>query len=291
MTNARLSAVRLGEVLAHVAFYSPEPLAAVLDALGYAPDVAAQVDEARGRLHWALDTGLADGGAEQLRAFVIAYDVVFRRLRARRPKLSSAAIDPRLEPAAAAPAPKHAGWVPLRASAPDAPRPAAAVPSYMQTPERLDTGAALVSSPATAVANAAPLAESNETWMVDGSQIREGLELPFVDPRLAPAFAPQASAGQATAPDAPNGATMFAPLDQEIRAALPFATSAPEDLDRYVRLTIALASDEDRAAVLARFGLSEEERQRLSRVWAERIARDPELAEKFRSRLRELRGR
>jgi len=151
------------------------------------------------------------------------------------------------------------------------------VPSYLQQPDGSEPE------------HMRPV-DANATMMTDGRQILEGLRLPFVDPKLAPAFVPPTSNTESATGDA-DGGTMLAPMDPEIRAALPFAATPPTNLEAYLQLTIALASNEDRAAVLARFGLSEAERERFSQAWAERIAKDPDLAMKFRARLLELRGR
>lgn len=239
MPTPRFSAALLGEVLAHVAFRSPEPLAEVLEALGHGSGAAAEVGLARDRLHRALDADLTSGGIDELRAFVTAFDAATLQLRAQRPQLSRAHRESRATPG---------------------PAPTAVV--------RSDLGG---------------------TWCADRDQVRSGREAPLAPlpgPILAPPFVPRL----VTAPRAQDSGTMFMPDDEKPRSSLPFAASAAEDLDGYVALTIALASGEDRDVVLARFGLSEEDRQRLSRLWAGRIARDPALADRFRSLLREKRG-
>lgn len=126
------------------------------------------------------------------------------------------------------------------------------------------------------------------TWCADREQVREGMKAPLAPlsgPNIVRPFVPH----PIDARRPPVDGTVFISEDHEVAASLPFAASVAEELDGYVALTIALASGEDREVVLTRFGLSEDDRQRLSRLWAARISRDPALAERFRARLRELR--
>lgn len=121
-------------------------------------------------------------------------------------------------------------------------------------------------------------ARTDATSAVDGRQILAGLKLPFDQSAGAPAATGTKSSNTA---DGEYGETLMAPMSPELRAALPFAATVPPDLARYVELTLALASQEERLVVLARFGLDETARERLSAKWAARFAKDAGLRETF----------
>lgn len=134
MANVALSPARLAEIVAHIDFYDADAAEEVVVALGYEVTALEDVESGRARLRWALEAGRRQGGIEELREFVTAYDVVHRRLRARRPRLSHVARDPRLEPprTAATPRPADAA-TPLPKEAATA-APQAAKPSYLVQP-------------------------------------------------------------------------------------------------------------------------------------------------------------
>lgn len=62
--QASLSPARLGEIVAHFAFYEADPHAEILAALGYPPEALEQVESGRARLRWALDGGIREGGID-----------------------------------------------------------------------------------------------------------------------------------------------------------------------------------------------------------------------------------
>jgi len=307
-----LSPERLGEIFAHFAFYDAEPHAEILAALGYPSSAMEQVESGRARLRWALDGGIREGGIDELRSFVTAYDVVFRRLRSRRPRLSSAAIDPRLEPTPSVPPPRQADFVPL--PKPDAPQLGVqqATPSYLVQPHlgvqverveapRATTGAApppVAQPPAPpAVPPEAPAfaVVSNFTIMQSTSIVAESETLPFVQAsaelvRPSPKVAEHVPTGT-TAPS--SASPMSLPFVAK-QAAKEETKLRPEQIDLslfplelYAEISGGLARGDDRAKLLASRGLTDSLFDVLAQAWAKKLATDPTLMARFKELARQ----
>ncbi|MFO0549643.1 MAG: hypothetical protein U0271_14715 [Polyangiaceae bacterium] len=254
-----MTPARLAEVMAHLEFYGSERREEVLAALGYGANVEGEIAEAKD----ALMQRFMRDDVSDLSAFAGAYQITQRQLRARRPQLSSIkrseSLEPQLVPRASTAGPglepltaKSVEPAPVAAAQPSA---APAVPSYLQADSGVNSGSPPAWSPP-------PPPPSNghgglspkmmTTAQVDTSKLSRGRELPFAKSKSEP-------------PDA--------------------------DLERFARLTVALASGEARAQVLERFKLSEAARQTYSEEWGARISSDPNLKARFDELIRKLRAR
>lgn len=279
-----LTPARLGEALAHLAFFGREDEEAVLTQLRYEPcGFRAEAVHVKAALAAAVDGDRPD----LVTGYASAYELTLRVLRARRPKLTQVQCDPSLEPtktkrvAAARPE-----LVPLPSRAAPQKTPDVAVPSYLQPPPK--TGP---------MRN---LETVDETGIVDARKVFAGSRLPFVDPKDAPPM-PQAKRDlPPPSSDDPGSGTVMMRLPAEVRQTLPFAkepTPTPgsaattADVELYAKLAQALASGADRASVLERFGLTEESRHRLAEQWAERMENDEALKERFTQLVRGERTR
>lgn len=264
-----LSPARFGEATAHLSHFRDAPRERVLQRLGY--DVA-WFDRAAAAARERLGSALEGLEVDPVLAFANAFDVTQRRLRARRPELDrivpDASLEPRLEPRVVRP---QQGMAPLPPAPAPAARPASAdVPSYLQAP--------------------APMLRPEPA----------GVAAPVIQFAMGPLDAPKpANKLAATAlvdPSRASAPTLPFAESRSIAAIVAALDAAPAPADegelaRYAELIVALASTDDRQAILTRFQLTEESRQALAADWGKRINASPALRARFDEHLKKARAK
>lgn len=282
-----MTPARLGELMAHVAFFAPATQAEVAKALGYDEAAEGEIPQARSAL---VDAFTHDDDVAPMRAFVNAFDLTTRDLRARRPKLSSVRLNPALEPNVQPRTSAKRAMVPLPRKAEAAPPPPAAPPAVV-IPTYLHAQPAAVSPP--------PMLAPTPPVAPEPSQPEAALDPLAQTAPGAPASTRLSRRGVSVRP--PRTLKATASLDpgrSRPGKTLPFAkpgesndaASGGDAVERFAELTLALASDEERSAVLARFQLTEDSRRALSEEWGARMSEDVMLRTQFVETIRRLKA-
>ncbi|MFO0611521.1 MAG: hypothetical protein U0414_02950 [Polyangiaceae bacterium] len=218
--TSELSAARLGEALAHLAFFQEEQTA-VLAQLGYAPE---EFWPAASRVRKELAAAVAGDRPDLVVGYAAAFEATMKALRVRRPRLSHAARDPNLEPRLSRRATiARPALVPLAAAAaPTGPDGAVEVPTFLRPPEPPLMRPLAKPEGGTPVM-ATPPAGIEETAMLDGAALFGGPDMPFL---RAPGGGAVPRQSAAPAPDADtqsDSGTVVAPRPQGLETEpLPF---------------------------------------------------------------------
>ncbi len=282
-----MTPARLGELMAHVAFFAPATQAEVAKALGYDDSAEGEIPHARSAL---VDAFTHDDDVAPMRAFVGAYDLTARDLRARRPKLSSVRLNPALEPNVQPRTSAKRAMVPLPrkaevATPPAAPPPVVVVPTYLHAPPVPVLPAPLPVLAPIAPLEPAPFDAEADPLAQTASGTPPSTRLPRRGVSVRPPRTLKATASIDPGRARPGKTLPFA------RAADGNAAATPGDaVERFAELTLALASDEERSAVLARFQLTEVSRRALSEEWGARMSEDVDLRTRFVETIRRLKA-